>query len=115
VTASTSNDCKSTLPAIETGTSIKADGIRKLTGVDNYQTWETQIEYLLISINADEIVVENFQPPVDATAEELQLYLKIIKSAMAIVIQILTPEIHATCAHHLSPNELGTYLHSLDY
>jgi hypothetical protein len=71
VSASTSADLKSTLPVIETGTSIKTDGITKLIGDDNYQTWEMQVEYLHISIDAEEIVLENLQPPSDATAEKL--------------------------------------------
>jgi hypothetical protein len=57
--ASTSADCKSTLPVIKTGTSIKTDGITKLTGPVNYQTWEMQVEYLLISIDAENIVLED--------------------------------------------------------
>jgi hypothetical protein len=113
--ASTSADRKSTLPVIETGTSIKTDGITKLTGANNYQTWEMQVEYLLISIDAEEIVLENLQPPSDATAEELRLYRKIVKNALAILIQTLTPEILAACPCHLSPHELWTHLHSLYY
>jgi hypothetical protein len=57
--ASTSTDRKSTLAVIETGISIRTDGITKLRGTDNCQTWETQVEYLLISIDAEEIVLEN--------------------------------------------------------
>jgi hypothetical protein len=39
--ASTSAGHQSILPVIETGTSIRTDGITKLTGADNYQIWET--------------------------------------------------------------------------
>jgi hypothetical protein len=45
-----------------------------LSGADNYQTWEMQVEYLLLSIDAEEIVRENLQPPSDATAKKLRLY-----------------------------------------
>jgi hypothetical protein len=84
--ASTSGDRKSTLPIIETGTSIKTDGMTKLTGANNYQIQETQVKYLLISIDAKEIVLENLQPLSDATAEELRLYQKIVKNTLAILI-----------------------------
>jgi hypothetical protein len=52
---------------------------------------EIQVEYLLISIDTEEIVLENLQPPSDATAEELRLYRKIVKNSLAILIQTLTP------------------------
>jgi hypothetical protein len=104
--ASTSINRKSTFPVIETGTLIKINGIPKLIGADNYQTWETQVEYLLISIDAEKIVLENLQPPSDATAKELLLYQKIVKNALAIHIQTLTPEILAAGSHCLFPHEL---------
>jgi hypothetical protein len=104
--ASTSASRQCILPVIETGTSITTDGITKLTGADNYQTWEMQVEYLLISSDAKEIVLENLQPPSDATAEELRLYRKIIKNALAILIQTFAPEILTACPRHLSPHEL---------
>jgi hypothetical protein len=104
--ASTSAGHQFNLPVIETGTSIRTDGITKLTGADNYQTWETQVEYLLISINAEEIVLENLQPPSDATAEELRLYQKIVKNALVVLIQTLASEILTACPRHLSPHKL---------
>jgi hypothetical protein len=52
-----------------------------------------QVEYLLISIDAKEIVLENLQSPSDPIAEELRLYQKVIKNTLAILIQILAPEI----------------------
>jgi hypothetical protein len=113
--AYTSAGRQSILPVIETGTSIRPDGITKLTRADNYQTWETQVEYLLISSDAEEIVLENLQPLSDATAEELRLYRKIVKNALAILIQILAPEILTACHHRLSPHELWKHLRSLYY
>jgi hypothetical protein len=113
--ASTSGSRQSILPVIETGTLIRTDRITKLTGADNYQIWETQVEYLLISIDTGEIVLENLQLPSDATAEELRLYQKIFKTAFAILIQTLTLEILATCSCRLSPHQLWTHLHSLYY
>jgi hypothetical protein len=59
VCASISADHKSTLLVIETGTLIKTDGIIKLTGADNCQILETQVKYLLISIDAEEIILKN--------------------------------------------------------
>jgi hypothetical protein len=56
---STSADRKSKLPVIETGILIKTNNITKLIVVDNYQTCEIQGEYLLISINAEKIGLEN--------------------------------------------------------
>jgi hypothetical protein len=72
--ASTSASRQSILLVIETGTSIRTNSITKLTGANNYQTWETQVKYLLRCIDAEEIVLENLQPPSDTTAEELWLY-----------------------------------------
>jgi hypothetical protein len=86
VSTSTSAGCQSIFPVIKTGTSIGNDSIIKLTGADNYQTWETQIEDLLISIDAEDIVLENLQPPSDATAKELWLYQNIVNNALAILI-----------------------------
>jgi hypothetical protein len=103
------------LLVIETGTSIRTDGITKLTRADNFHIWETQVEYLLISIDAEGIVLENLQPPSDATAEELRLYRKIVKNALVKLIQTLAPEILGACPRYLSPHELWTYLHSLYY
>jgi hypothetical protein len=113
--ASTSAGRQSIFPVIETGTLIRTNGITKLTGADSYQTWEMQVEYLLISIDAEEIVLENFQPPSDTTAEELRLDQIIVKNALGIRIQTLTPEILAACPRCLSPHKLWTYLPSLYY
>jgi hypothetical protein len=74
LSSSNSADGESTLLVIEIGISIRTDGIRQLTAADNYQIWVMQIEYLLISIDAKKIVLENLQPLNDFTAEELQLY-----------------------------------------
>jgi hypothetical protein len=73
------------------------------------------VEYLLISIDTEEIVLENLQPPSDATAEELRLYRKIVKNALVILIQIFAPEILAAYPHSLSPHQLWIHLHSLYY
>jgi hypothetical protein len=79
--ASTSGGHQSILPVIKTGTLIRTNGITKLTGIDNYYTYESQVEYLLIRIDAEEIVIKNLQQPSDASAEELWLYRKIVKNA----------------------------------
>jgi hypothetical protein len=113
--AFTSAGRKSTLLVIKTGTLIKTHGITTRTGANKYQGWDMQGEYLLISIDVEEIVLENLQPPFDATAKELWLYQKIIKTALAIRIQIRTPEILATYPHCLSPHELWTNRYSLYY
>jgi hypothetical protein len=113
--ASTSASHQSILLVIKTGTSIRTNGITKLTGADNYQTWEMQVAYLLISIDAEEIVLKNLQPQSDATAEELRLYRKIVKNSLTILIQTLTPEILTACPHRLSPHELWTHFRSLYY
>jgi hypothetical protein len=73
------------------------------------------VEYLLISIDAKEIVLENLHPLSDAIAEELQLYRKIVKNALVILIQTLAPEIFTACLRCLFPHELWTHLRSLDY
>jgi hypothetical protein len=113
--ASTSAGRQSILPVIETGTSIRTNGITKLTGADNYQRCETQVEYLLISIDAEQIVLENLQPPSDATTEELLLYQKIVKNVLAILIKTFAPDILVACPRRLSSHELWTHLHSLYY
>jgi hypothetical protein len=100
---------------METGTSIRTNGIRKLTGADNYQTWETKVEYLHISIDAEEIVLENLQPPSDATAEELRLNRKIFKNALAILIKILALQVIAACPHPYTPHQLSIHIRSLNY
>jgi hypothetical protein len=113
--ASTSASHQLILAVIETATSIRTAGITKPTGADNYQTWEMQVEYLLIIIDTEEIVLENLQPQSDATAKELRVYRKIIKNALAILIQTRTPEILAACLRRLCPHELWTHLHSHYY
>jgi hypothetical protein len=57
--ASTSADCKSPFLVIKTRTSIKTNGITKGIGANNYNTWEIQVEYLFISIDTKDIVLEN--------------------------------------------------------
>jgi hypothetical protein len=56
---STSAECKSILVVIESGTSIKTVSITNHTGLDNYHTCETQVEDLFLSIDGEEIVLEN--------------------------------------------------------
>jgi hypothetical protein len=112
---STSTDRKSTFLVIETGTSIQKDSITQLIVADNYQTWETQVEDLVISIDAEEIVLENLEPPSDTTANELRLFRKILKNTLAILIPTLAAKILAACPCRLSPHDLWTYLSSLYY
>jgi hypothetical protein len=71
ISASTSTNHESTHPVIKIGTSIKTDGITKLSETNNCQTWEMHKEYLLISIDTEEIVLENLQLLSDATSEKL--------------------------------------------
>jgi hypothetical protein len=65
-----------------------------------------QIEYLLISIDAEEIVLKNPQPLYDAAAEKLRLSQTIIKNTLAILIPTLASEILAACPPYLSSHEL---------
>jgi hypothetical protein len=74
-----------------------------------------QVDCLHISIDAEEIVLENLQLPSDATAEELRLYQKMIKNGLAIFIHTLALEILTSCPPYLSTHELRTHHHSLDY
>jgi hypothetical protein len=109
--ASSSSSSKGKMPVewtsslVDTGTSIKTDRVDTLKGCENYQTWETQVSYLLESIDADEIVMENLQLPKDATVEESKIYKKIYNNALAILVQTLSPEILAFCIHLVYPNE----------
>jgi hypothetical protein len=52
-------DRQSTLRVVETGIAIKTDSITQLIGANNYQTWEMQFEYLLISNDSEVIVLGN--------------------------------------------------------
>jgi hypothetical protein len=113
--ASISAGCQSIFLIIEARTSIRHDSITKHIGADISQTWETLVKYLLISIDTEEIVLENNQPLCDTTAEELRIYRKILKNALAIHIQTLALEILAPCPGCLSLQVLWTYLHSLYY
>jgi hypothetical protein len=54
--ASTYASYQASDPLIETGTLIRTDAITKLTRADNYLTWERQVVYLPISIEAEAIV-----------------------------------------------------------
>jgi hypothetical protein len=74
-----------------------------------------QLEYLLISIDAEEIVLKNLEVLSDATAEELQLYRKVLKNTLVILILTFAPDIVAACPGRLSPHELWTPLCSLYY
>jgi hypothetical protein len=74
-----------------------------------------QVKYLVISIDAEEIVLDNLQLPSDTTAVELWLYQKMVKNALAILIQILALEILTAYPCRLSPQQLWTHLHSLYY
>jgi hypothetical protein len=113
--ASTSLDHKSSLPGFKTRTSIRSDTITKLTGADNYQIWETQVEYLHISIDDEEIVLDNLQLLSDATAEELQLYRKIFKNPLAIRIQTLALDRLAPYPPWLSCHKFWIHVHYLYY
>jgi hypothetical protein len=91
---------------IETGTSVKTDLVTKLTGSENYQTWETQVEYLLISNDAKDIVLEGLTLPDDATAEEEWIFRKTTKNALTILVQILSTDVLASCPRRLTPHEI---------
>jgi hypothetical protein len=100
---------------IETGTSLKTDSVTKLTGSKNYQIWETQVEYLLISIDAEDIVLEGLTLPDDATAEEERIFPKTTKNALTILVQTLSTDVLASCPRRLTPHEIWVQLCSLYY
>jgi hypothetical protein len=105
---------------IETGTSVKTDSVKtdsvtKLTGSENYQTWETQVEYLLISIDAEDIVLEDLTLPDDATAEEERIFRTTTKNALTILVQTLSTDVLASCPHRLTRHEIWVHLRSLYY
>jgi hypothetical protein len=86
-----------------------------LTGSENYQTWETQVEYLLISIDAEDIVLEGLTLPDDATAEEERIFRKPTKNALTILVQTLSTDVLASCPRRLTPHEIWVHLCSLYY
>jgi hypothetical protein len=100
---------------IETGTSVKTDSDTKLIGSENYQTWETQVEYLLISIDTEDIVLEGLTLPDDATAEEEWIFRKSTKNSLTILVQTLSTDVLASCPRHLTPHEIWVHLRSLYY
>jgi hypothetical protein len=100
---------------IETGTSVKTDSVTKLTGSENYQTWETQVEYLLISIDAKDIILEGLTLPDNATAEEERIFRKTTKNALTILVQTLSTDVLASCPRHLTPYDIWVHLRSLYY
>jgi hypothetical protein len=77
-----------------------------LTGSENYQTWETQVEYLLISIDAEDIVLEGVTLPDDATAEEERIFRKTKKNALTILVQTLSTDVLASCPCRLTPHDI---------
>jgi hypothetical protein len=103
------------ISVIETGTSVKTDSVTKLTGSENYQTWEIQVEYLLISIDAEDIVLEGLTLPDDATAEEERIFRKTTKNALTILVQTLSTDVLASCTRRLTPHEIWVHLRSLYY
>jgi hypothetical protein len=100
---------------IETSTSVKTDSVTKMTGSENYQTWETQVEYLLISIDAEDIVLEGLTLPDDATAEEERIFRKPTKNALTILVQTLSTDVLAACPRRLTRHEIWVHLCSLYY
>jgi hypothetical protein len=98
---------------IETGTSVKTDSVTKLTGSENYQTWEIQVEYLLIPIYAEDIVFEGLTLPDDATAEEERIFRKTTKHALIILVQTLLTDVLTSCPHRPTLHEIWVQLRSL--
>jgi hypothetical protein len=105
----------SQISLIETGTLVKTDSVTKLTGSENYQTWETQVEYLLISIDAEDIGLEGLTLPDDATTEEERIFWKTTKNALTILVQTLSTDVLASYPRRLTPYEIEVHLHSLYY
>jgi hypothetical protein len=100
---------------IETSTSGKTDSVTKLTGSENYQTWETQVEYLLISIDAEDIVLEGLTLPDNVTADEERIFRKTTKHALTILVQTLSTDVLTSYPRRLTPHEIWVHLRSLYY
>jgi hypothetical protein len=62
-----------TLPDVYKPQSVSVSDVTKVTGSDNYETWATDIKYLLYGIDLDEIVVNGVTPAESATAEQKRL------------------------------------------
>jgi hypothetical protein len=86
-----------------------------LIGSENYQTWKTQVEYLLISIDVEYIVLEGLTLPADATAKEERIFQKTTKNALTMLVQTLSTDVLASCPHRLTPHEIWVHLRSLYY
>jgi hypothetical protein len=86
-----------------------------LTGSENYQTWEIPVEYLLISIDAEDIVLDGLTLPGDATAEEERIFQKPTKNALTILVQTLSTDVLASCPCRFTPHEIWVHLGSLYY
>jgi hypothetical protein len=100
---------------IATGTSVKTDLVTELTGSENYQTWETQIEYLRISIDAEDIVLEGLTLPDDATVEVEWMFWKPTQNALTILVQTLSTDVLACCPGRSTPHEIWVHLRSVYY
>jgi hypothetical protein len=70
---------------------------------------------LLISIDAEDIILEGLTLPDDATAEEEWIIRKTTKNALTIVVHTLSTDVLASCPRRLTPHEIWVQLRCLYY
>jgi len=70
--------------------SIKIDRLIVLEGFKNHEPWAQQLKMIFKALDANAVVIDGYQPPLDTTAVALKNYKHIERNSLLLLLQVIS-------------------------
>src|SRR4028118_1588384 len=90
--------------------SINTSEVEKLRGSDNYQTWQTAMEYILMAAQVEHVVYEDQTPSEKAPADVAEAFNGANRVATAIIVQSLSGEVLRLLPARLTAHKIWLFV-----
>ncbi|RPB29273.1 hypothetical protein L211DRAFT_845258 [Terfezia boudieri ATCC MYA-4762] len=95
--------------------SVKIERLATLEGSKNYDLWSQQMLMVFDAIEATQVVVYGYRPPVTATAAEQAKHKHIETESLLLIIQVVSDQIMLQIGRHRSAHNIWQYLRKTYY
>ncbi|RKF83297.1 hypothetical protein GcM3_014032, partial [Golovinomyces cichoracearum] len=102
-----------TLWALCSTRSINMTNIIRLDGQDTYNLWASTMTAIFRSLKLHETVIQGLLPPLNASDDEVKAYHCLNDSALAIIIQVVNPDVLKCIVDMDTPHLMWLHLKSL--
>ena len=90
--------------------SVKLDNIKPLKGHENYETWSSQVTFVLYAMGARALIIDNNSANLSPDKAETLRY-----QVLLIFIQLVSSNIMAQISHLMDPHAIWVYLKETYY